>query len=190
MLPNSSLSTESIPDAFAVPARNSPLLDYEIGGYDVGDTSQGLSVKLWRCYYENNIVMISDNANITHNLISIFGITHLSFAFDLNMHPMVVYIKDNICYLWWYDSTQSQYVTTEYGEDYIYPQLSLDDNRSNQSQNADVIFAYIKDENLYYRQQRDRYLTEYLLKNVGSSKLKQIGMSKNSRFQFRLSYDE
>ena len=45
----------------------------------------------------------------------------------------------------------------------VNPRVTLDDKRRGQTSSSDVILAYLRAGSLYYRQQRDRYLTEYLL---------------------------
>lgn len=196
MLVDNELSTRPIYGAFLIPDKSDSMIDYEMGGVDLLDTSQGLWVKLWLCYYKDGWIKISDGADIVHNLVQVDNVKHLSLAFDFNMHATVAYTvevtestaKYNEAYLYWYDSAQSKQVITKYGKDYTFPQLSLDDHRLEQSANADIIFAYIKDHNLYYRQQRDRFLIERLLySNLDENlQLRQIGLNRKNRFQFLL----
>lgn len=195
MLIDNIASSRPIYGAFLVPDKTDELVDYEQGGVDLLDTSQGLQVKLWMCYYKDGWIKITSD-NITHNLAQVDHVKHLSLAFDFNMHPAVTYTVEVIegnskyqeTYLYWYDTAQAQQVTTKYGRDYQNPQLSLDDHRLVQSANADIILAYIKNNNLYYRQQRDRFLVERLLQeNIDPHlKLKQIGLSTKNRFEFLL----
>lgn len=193
MFIDNTTSSRSIFGAFLIPEKADPMVDYEQGGVDLLNASQGLQVRLWLCFYENNWIKIQSD-NITHDLIYAENVKHLSLAFDFNMHPTVAYtievnegaVKYQEAYLYWYDTAQAKQITTKYGRDYKTPQLSLDDHRLIQSSNADIIFAYIKDNNLYYRQQRDRFLIEYLLhENLDENlKLRQIGMTTKNRFQF------
>ncbi|WP_173911037.1 hypothetical protein [Acinetobacter sp. Marseille-Q1618] len=166
-----------------MPDRYDPLIDYEWGGVDLLDTSQGLQVKIWTCFYDGNWICVQ-SGDILHRLIQVEHVTALSLAFDFNMHPTIAYISDFKMYLYWYDTAQGKQITTEYGLDYLNPQLSLDDHRLHQSGNADIIFAYLKNGNLYYRQQRDRFLIERLLQQDIEVELKQIGMNNKNRFQF------
>lgn len=187
-LPKDKLSTRPIYGAFLVPDKADPLIDYEWGGVDLLDTSQGLSVKIWLCFYDDDWIKIRDaDAKITHNIIQVTNVKHISLAFDFNMHATVAYVVDGVgTHLYWYDTAQAKQIITKYGVDYLYPQLSLDDHRLHQSANADIIFAYIKNNNLYYRQQRDRFTIERLLEaNIKEAvELKQIGMNTKNRFQF------
>lgn len=181
MLPDGQLSTSSVYAAFLVPTRVDELIDYEWGGIDLYDASQGLQVKIWTCFYEAGVIKVKAD-QVVRELITVADVTALSFAFDLNMRPVVTYVVNNEVFLWWYDTLVAQHVTTSFGSSYITPQLSLDDHRSIYSANADVIFAYIKAEQLCIRLQRDRYQIEY---ELGAGQvLIQIGMMANNRFGF------
>jgi len=188
MLPNNILSSQPIAAEFFTPLRNDPLIDFELGGADIQNTSQGLMSKLWKCFYEDGQIKIR-NGDLVHTLIAVENATALGLAFDFNMRPQLTYVANGKTYLWWYDPSASKQVTTEFGASYISPQLSLDEHRLVNSANADIIFAYIRNAKLCYRQQRDRYETEHILSDAKNQKLTQIGMSKNNRFQFRLVFD-
>lgn len=189
MIPENNLSHRPIYGAFLVPEKAEPLVDFERGGVDLLDTSQGLQVYIWKCYYRDNWICI-DNDIVIHKLISVENVKSLSLSFNFNMHPVIAYTveredKERSTFLYWYDTGQAAQITTDYGVEYKTPQVSLDDHRLHQSANADIIFAYIKDDNLYYRQQRDRFLIERLLQeDVGDVELTQIGMTTKNRFQF------
>jgi len=72
---------------------------------------------------------------------------------------------------------------TNFGSSVSSPKLTMDDKRESQSASNDIIFAYVKSGSLYYRQQRDRFQTEYFLRS-GVAKLKKIGMNDKLRLQF------
>lgn len=188
MLPNNALSKQPVTAEFSTPLRNCQLIDFELGGTDVQNTSQGLMSKLWKCFYDSGQIKIT-NGNSIHPLLVVENVTALGLAFDFNMRPQITYVANGKAYLWWYDPSASKQVTTEFGASYINPQLSLDEHRLVNSANADIIFAYIRNAKLCYRQQRDRYQIEYVLGDAKNQKLTQIGMSKNNRFQFRLVFD-
>lgn len=190
MMPDNVLSSSPISGAFLVPDKVEPLVDYEWGGVALLDTSQGLMVYVWKCFYQDGWIKVTNDI-VTNQVIQVANVVHLSLAFDFNMNPTIAYIVENIdktrdTYLYWYDSQAASQVNTLYGLGYVSPQLSLDDHRLRQSANADIIFAYIKNNNLYYRQQRDRFLTEYLLESGLSEdiELRQIGMNVANRFQY------
>ncbi|WP_335983369.1 hypothetical protein [Acinetobacter haemolyticus] len=181
MLPDGELSTSSVYAAFLVPNRIDELIDYEWGGIDLYDASQGLQTKLWICFYESGVIKAKADQD-AYDLITVADVTALSFAFDLNMRPVVTYVVNDEVFLWWYDTSVGEQVTTSFGNTIITPQLALDERREFQSASADVIFAYIKAEQLCIRLQRDRYQIEY---ELGAGQvLIQIGMMTNNRFGF------
>lgn len=181
MIPNNALSSQAINSPFIVPDRLDELLDYEYGGIALGDVSQGLQAKLWSCFYENGQIKASNDLT-TQVLLAVENVTALSLAFDFNMRPMVAYLANGHCYLWWYDSQAAVQITTDFGPSLSFPQLALDDKRSSQSANADVIFAYIKNNKAYMRIQRERFQIEHEI--TPAKRLIQIGMMTNYRFGF------
>jgi hypothetical protein len=189
MLPDNRLSTITSSSEFigGRSLNNTNTVDYETGGIDLYDSSQGLLVQEWRASLIGNDVILDvpSNTNITPTTIySAAGITEISFSFDQSMHPTLALVISGESILYWYDTSVSGYSTTNYGVDVRNPRLSIDDKRPNQISNSDVIFAYIKSNSLYYRQQRDRYTIERLLKS-NCSYLKKIGMGTNNRFLFQ-----
>lgn len=184
MLPDNVLSSAAIFGGFLVPDRINDLIDYEWGGKDLLDTAEGMQVKIWTCFYEDGWIIITDNAGLRYSILEVANVTQLGFAFSLSMRVYITYVADGRAYFYWYDTSSSAYVTTDYGVETITPQLSLDDIRSSQSANADIIFAYVRDDILYTRLQRDRFQIEYEM--GAANQLVQIGMTSNYRFAFAL----
>lgn len=184
MLPDNMLSSAAIFGGFLVPDRINDLMDYEWGGKDLLDASEGIQVKIWTCFYEDGWIKITDNAGLRYSILEVAEVTQLGFAFSLSMRVYVTYVAAGRAFFYWYDSTTSAYITTDYGVETITPQLSFDDVRNSQSSNADVIFAYVRDDVLYTRMQRDRFQIEYEM--GAANQLVQIGMTSNYRFAFAL----
>ncbi|MEC7118980.1 MAG: hypothetical protein VXW65_03625 [Pseudomonadota bacterium] len=182
MLPDNVLSSDSQQADFLLPIKSSKVTDLEWGGVAVQDTSQGLRVKIWQAYLDGDNVMIVAPEVPPTVLFSAAGITELALAFDQNMRPAVAYRQSGTAKLWWYDSTIADMTVTDFG-DCRDLHLTLDDNRPNQISVSDIIFGYIRDNALYYRQQRDRYETEYLLSAVAQD-LTMMGMMTNQRMGF------
>ena len=181
MLPSNTLSSTSVPSDFITPLRNDSLIDYEWGGVDIHNSSEGLSKVLWKCFYENGSIKLGHDDQV-QTVLNVENVTALSLGFDLSMRPIIAYLTDEYCYLWWYDTSISKQVTTNLGNSIAFPQLSLDERRSVQSSNADVILTYIRNGKMYMRIQRERFQTEY--KITSAKRLIQIGSMKNSRFGF------
>ncbi|WP_444942704.1 hypothetical protein ACJJIK_10635 [Microbulbifer sp. ZKSA006] len=190
MLPENTLSSEPISSAFlggaALPVRD--ITDYETGGIAIQDTSEGLQYQIWRARILNDgtdIVLDADQVD-EFTIISATEITEVSLSFDQNMNPVIAYVEGGTAKLYWYDTSVAEQVTTEW-PGIITPRVTLDDKRQLQSAISDVIFAYLKDGHLYYRQQRDRFEAEYLLQaDVDSDGLIKIGMNRQHRLQFLL----
>lgn len=113
-------------------------------------------------------------------------ITELDFTFDQNMNPCIVYVSDGISKMYWYSPVEEEQVTTVW-EGIYSPRISLDDKRKSRIPYSDIIFAYMRDNNLYYRLQRERYITEHLIKEYPDYPKKylwNIGMGKELEFLF------
>jgi hypothetical protein len=197
MIPMGRLSTTPVPSAFVPPDELEgaatfefgPISDYELGGKAISDPSLGNQDRPWTMTAnEAGEVYFTAAENPEALFVTLPGLTELSFAFDQNMRPVLAYIQAGVPRLRWYDTVPGAYVVTDLPAGSISPRVTLDDKRQTQTAlgENDVILAYIRSGNLYYRQQRDRYETEYLLGVVGSAKLIRIGMNVENRLQFLL----
>lgn len=191
MLPDSVLSSTTLPAQFRFP-RNIPrrvLVDYEYGGIGINDPSAGLRAKVWRGDYIDGEIVLSAPGVASVSVLSVPGVKDFSFSFDRNMNVFVTYeLEDGSApKFYWFDTTVSGYVTTALPASSITPRCAHDDNRDLQSDASDIILAYCRAGSLYFRAQRERYLTEHLLSAAaGTVGLIQIGMNNRWRFQFHL----
>lgn len=187
MLPEQSISSEVIESNFLVPDKDpNVILDYELGGVDIRDPSEGLTVYLWKCFYKNGWITLK-NPNKEIQWLKVSGVTQVGLAFDFNMTPNTCYVVDGTTYLHWFDASSQEFITTNLGNSVTSPQISLDDHRKEFSYSSDIIFSYVKSGGVYYRQQRDRYLIEYYVGEVPEGlTLVQIGMNRKNRFQFKI----
>ncbi len=159
--------------------------DHETGGIGIQDPNLGLFVQPWSTRVSENGTQIIVSAPNTPDTLLYTGtnITEVSLTFDQLMNPTYCFVEDGSTKLRWFDTSLGQMVTTDYGTTYISPKVSLDDKFDNTGIN-DVIFAYIRDNILYYRLQRDRYLTEYQVSSSPVRRIQKIGMTAGYRFQF------
>lgn len=193
MLPDNVLSTTPTPSRFfgARAGATSKTVDYEDGGIALNDPSMGLLYQRWRARLFNagqaNSYVVLDARDVPEFVwMTVPDMTEISFSFDANMQPTVAYVANGQAYLNWFDSIASDYVTTTLAADVKTPRVSMDDKRLVGSQGyqlSDVILAYVRGGNLYYRQQRDRYQVERLLA-TGVKPLIKIGFSRGLRLQF------
>lgn len=189
MLPNGVLSAEPVPATFLEPVNTSsdPLIDVEMGGVALSDPSAGLQLKLWTARYEAGEVIVSATGVPDTVLFQRAGITELALAFDQNMRPFVAFTDAGGSAFWWYDTQQAAQVFSAYlpaGSTNL--RCTMDDKRPGQSGNSDIILAYIRNNALFYRQQRDRFETEYLLASSVNAHLVNVGMNTANRLQFHL----
>lgn len=190
MIPENRISTTVASAVFLAPRDEEDiglLQDREIGGVALQDASQGLLVKEWLGTCDGSQIILSAQDVTPTVVVTDIGITEFSFTFDQNMNVVVAYIAGGQAKLNWFDINANAQVTTTLGTGYQWPRVSLDDKHPLASDTSDVILAYVKTGNLYYRQQRDRFETEYLLASGVSGRLRKIGMNTIGRLQFEFS---
>lgn len=189
-LPLDTASSLALAGVFLPPDNlvTSALEDFEQGGVDIQNSSLGLTGYQWRCWVQGTDVFIQRAGAAATLLFSDGNIVEVSFAFDQAMRPHVAYqVLSGDLMLRWYDSYTQSYRTDSFGSGKN-PRMSLDDKRTFMIEKSDVVFAYLRNGGLYYRQQRDRFGIEYTLRTgiASNIRLKNIGMSTNLRMQFEL----
>lgn len=157
------------------------LEDFERGGVALNDGSRGLDVQEWKAWYSGTTIWIAPfpYTSPTALLTGLVDVTEISLSFDRNMNPAVVYIIAEVAYLYWYDAQLAAMTTTSF--DAETPLLTHDDKRDINSSNSDVLFFYVRQGYLRYRQQRDRYLTERTISVVPSGRIIRAGMASDFR---------
>lgn len=173
MLPENKLSKDPIDGDFMVPEKVDELEDYSL---------HFSSREVVRCYYEGQNIRYS-HMGVVYDVLTVPDLTALSFTLDQNLRPLLVYVQNKKTYMYWFNSAIGKMEVKLWGEGYLTPQVALDDLRIENSSQIDIIFAYIKDENLCIRYQRDRFTTETVL--GPSDRLFQIGALNNHRFGFK-----
>lgn len=161
---------------------------YALGGVALGDTSQGLRVQLWTAYVEgDNILLTAPNMDNPIVLLATpeGQVTELTFTFDQNMNATIAYMQLGEARLYWFDTFVGEYVISSYSG-VISPRVTLDDDRELETSLSDMIFGYVRQDNLYFRMQRERFLSEHLLKENVQARLEQMGMNVKNRLQFKL----
>jgi hypothetical protein len=167
------------------------LIDYELGGVALNNPLEGLRKRVWILEVDKDTgdFVLSAPENFPVTLFTAPGTTEASLTFDQNMRPVVAYVQEGVAKFYWYDTVLGAAVTTVLASDVRNPKCCLDDKRPYQTAQGsnDVILAYLRGTGLYYRQQRDRFETEYLLKDpIPGSKLLRVGMNSVWRLQFEL----
>lgn len=189
-LPDNELSSIEVSAAFLYDkdARVTVTSDFEYGGVDLQDSSQGLRVQEWNTFVseDGTQIIVKDEADNETVLYTGESITAVSGTFDQNMNPTYVFIEDGDTKFAWYDTTVESMVLTNYGSTYLTPKVSLDDKRPLEAGSSDVILSYVVGTTLYSRRQRDRYTVEYELGEIPTdSALVCVGMNVVNRFQWK-----
>jgi len=195
MIPGGQLSSEAI-TARIIGGRGKDISgtrDFEHGGIALNDPSEGKMFQIWSGKLEGNNIILESPSTDPEVIYNASGITEFSFTFDQNMRPTISFIQDTIAKYRWYDSTIPDYRVSIIPGDIRTPKVFLDDKRVSQDLKSDILLAYIKVrrniKDLYYRLQRDRYATEYLLKKNCGGLLHTFGMNKKLRLQFEINLD-
>lgn len=192
MIPEQRVSSTEVPQAFAfkVNRRTIPLIDYERGGIGVGDASQGLDRVLWKLVYEEpNFIVLPDEAEDTGDGIVVHseaGVTEVSLSFDQQMRPVLSYVGADGPKIRYFDPAVPDFVILNLDPEVQNPRVSLDELRESQIAVSDVILSYVRNNNLYFRAQRDRFLVEYLLAEGVDGRLVSVGINRGGRYQWRL----
>lgn len=194
-MPENALASYFFRGRFLSPdsAMPSNILDTEHGGVALNDPSKGLMYQLWTLRVIGDRVALSAP---NHPEKVVFKrqnrILEASLSFDQNMRPCIAFVEKagdtEVTYLWWYDSTVESQVFTEFSECKS-PRVTLDEKRSDFAGFSDVIFAYIKNNTLCIRMQRDRFGVEYPIYTPIRGRLKKIGMNTFNRLQFAVERD-
>jgi len=194
VIPQHVLSTTNIPGYYLTPDNSdpSPVVDYELGGVDLNDTSQGLNVKVWKVRLHYSASKLAGGIYLSAPDIPEFlfyagkDITEVSFTFDQNMNPFLAFMQNGQAKFYWFDPTIPGYTLTLLPAGSVSPKVCLDDKRAVENPTSDVILGYIRSGTLYYREQRDRFLVEYTLKTGVIGDVLMVGMTKIGRLQFAL----
>lgn len=168
-----------------------PTIDYELGGISLQDSSQGLMVQTWRCWFDRDSASVMVEAPNTPptKIFDQSGITWISFSFDQNMRWCAVYTLSNgESFLRWYDSLAGDYAITELQTGVKSPFLTLDDKRQYQSGNSDIILAYIQNQSVILRVQRERFQVPHVWQEDIPKDwiIRNFGMSNKLRLQMEI----
>lgn len=190
MLPNSVISTTPVPAPFLPPrtaVRYSAVAgqsDVHLGGVALGDPSQGIIAQLWTAFTDGTNILLSAPNTPPFVRLSNVNAVWVALAFDQNAREFIAYadIAGNANFFW-FDSTISGFRTSALVGVVNRVFASLDDSRQAESSAADVILAYQRGTEFFFRAQRERFGVEHDL-GAAPATLVQIGMSHANRFQF------
>jgi hypothetical protein len=186
VIPNDSLATGALPPATYVQTQvpASSLVAYDLGPVALNDSSEGLDVQVWTCSVSGDDIVIESDTHAQSVLFTAAGTSQVSLTFDQNGAPFVAFVQAGEAKFWWYDTLINDYTITTLPAGSLTPRATLDERRIPNLGNGDIILAYVLDGDLVYRQQRDRYQTEYLLRENVGGVLSQIDRTNVLRLGF------
>lgn len=166
------------------------LMDLERGGVGIADPSQGLDVRDWVVRTDGSEIWVAPYPEELPRTVVYTGagITEVSLAFVGNMEPVVAFVEAGACKLRWFDTLINGWTVSTFAGA-VSPMVTLDDKRPFALPTCDVIFAYIREGQVRYRTQRDRFTIEETLGAIPapSSRIVGLGMGTNLRVQVKLS---
>lgn len=193
MIPFNSLSPAPIAGDFLPPRSYDTVRtrSRERGGVDVQDISQGNDYQDWEAYWDPDSLSIKlrslGNAREYTLVSGLVDIEALSFCFNSNLDWNLVYKEtDEDWRFTYYSTTAQQRVTEMLAPDVVTPKLFLDIKTITMTGEADAILTYVRGTSLCYRQQRDRFEIEHVLKTGlrSGSEIRRFGMSTTNRLQW------
>lgn len=158
---------------------------WDNGGVALSNPNEGLTKYVWHCYTDGQSIYLKrDDVNDWQLILTDSNISEVDFTFDQNMRACLVWVANGLAKMQAYDSVSQSVKITEY-RNIKNPRVSLDDKRKFNIANSDIIFGYVRDGNLCYRLQRERYTIEHILAtDARKNTLVRIGMGRKLRFMF------
>lgn len=164
----------------------------EKGGIGLNDASQGINVYGWTATADKDTGKVFLTKDGTRDILfGTFGpLRTISISFDQNMQPALAYVQeDRVCKLYWYDSTIPGYTTLTMPAGARDPILTMDEKRDPLVSISDILLFYCIGQNLYYRQQRERFTVERLIYTGVQGRLFKIGMNTHWCIQIEFTDD-
>lgn len=160
-----------------------PLEEAVTGGVAIGNGAGGRQQQRWTIFYLDGKIQVVPEAGFPVQFsLTVPLVDTVSLGFDSNMQVTIAYQRFNGSHLYYFNSLSSSYETLVI-PDGTSCRACCDDPRDLNSAASDVIFGYIRDDHLYYRQQRDRYTVEYPV-GPAHGTLQRAAPAAGGRFQF------
>ena len=155
------LSSVPVPAAFSdrVNSRSDPLVDFENGGAALGVGSDSRAFE-WMATSDGANVHVGRDGVAPVLVLSDTGITEISLAFDQTMNTHIAYVAAGVSKWHYWDTLTNSYQTMTL-TDCRTPRCCSDEKTPEFSGDRDIVLAYLREDKLYLRLQRDRFTVEY-----------------------------
>lgn len=187
-LPLGIITPEPVYAPFLAPLQDweyDPFQEMVIGGTAIGDGAAGREVQNWVISYASGVIEVSPENGAPQFSLAVEDVLTVSLGFDSNMAVAIAYQTAAGANFYYFSAILNAYTTlTVAGATSC--RSSVDDPRLFDSGASDVIFAYVLDEVLYYRQQRDRYTIQYTVGPAAGQTLIKMSFTTLNRMQFEL----
>lgn len=159
-------------------------VSYDDGPVAIQNPSKGLLFQVWRARYISDTVYLAAPNYPETPFFTKRCIQSISLSFDQNGRPLLTYLHEGNLYLYWHHTVTQKYEHTLINTNVTSHHVSLDVRTPITILVSQVVIGYIKDNNLYYAWQKDRYAVDYLVARNVNGNLLQIGFTRQYRFQF------
>lgn len=186
MIPGNRITPAPIVGSFSFPLDEDydPLHHRVWGGVALGDSAQGRLFKLWEVSLVSGTISLGPVGEPVAMTVLAPGATSVCLAFDTAMRVTLCWTTATGVYLYYHDPLSQEYTSIFYNG-LSSCRVCVDDPRSFYETESDVIFAYTRNGNLYWRQQRDRYEEERIIGPTPGIIVK-VGLSSLGRLQFEI----
>jgi len=165
-------------------AMHEKLMHSCMGGINLGDISQGRNVYLWTAVYNDNVLSVTRSDGYLALQKTIDGLSAVAIEFDYNMNIVITWVAVDGAYLYYNSTIFNEYITLHYPK--VTSSIVVIDNPTDEAiAVSDVLFAYVSDNRLTYRKQREEYSNAYFLARTNSTLIK-AGWNLLNQLQFQL----
>lgn len=190
-MPNNVLSSQPIVGAFLAPRtvlRNTPalgLLDYHMGPVALSDPTLSIAYQLWTVRGDASNIYLSAPNTPEYPVLPGQSAIWVALGFDQNGNVFIAWTanKTGQSYYYWFDTTIPGYRISAVPGVVNRVFACLDDPRPAEFQTDDVMVSYVRAQQLYMRQQRDRFGVEYDL-GAAPGDIVQMGITHVLRMQW------
>ncbi len=138
---------------------------YSYGPPALGEVPYLNTLRIWEAFQQDDEIILKTSDTETSLVTGISNkLNNLSFTFDQNGFPLIVWEYNKEIYLRWYDPVANDTVTTNLGAGYS-PFIALETFNENLKPERTILLAHIDENlNLVHRLQDDRWAEAYLIK--------------------------